>query len=622
MKAALLSISALAMAIAANAGQPNFVELSASELPSGLASSNFRGNMVFVDFNNDGRQDLLYRSRNIGEGWASAMGICFSSEEGLAGANKDCLKEVSNLGSNDWHMVVAPIDFNGDGLVDILLYGEGSYRTAMVLKNCGLVDGVPVFEQAQSPFVKAETWTDDNGNPTSNYCSFCDADGNPIKDLSISDNYAETHNGNNLYAVGDFNNDGIQDIVTIHATMTSDEDDRVFGNFALFLGDGKGAFILKADHGITAARNGGVACGDINNDGILDIVVCGYNDDKGKDITAVCLGNGDGTFREANLDVAGAENGSIHLLDYNADGNLDIFITGEDSGNGWQKRADIFFGNGDGTFTAANLGLAGTKVGSADWCDLNNDGYIDIIYNGEIDDCEGAALVINSDGKTADAQYDSLSGVRSGATVAIADFYGDDEVSLADVAMMGYPRGSGECVVIAENMARTSGPTGIKTSFKNAVAPSNLNMTSSGNSVTFSWDAGADDVTAEQALRYNVYVKFTDGSIAYNTPANIETGFVLTNRIDAALTTRCYTINRAASEIAEWGVQTINQGRLGSAFAKEGAGIAGVTVDADVVATEYYNIMGQRLDRAPQTGLYIQKSILSNGAVKAEKVVK
>lgn len=621
----------MAVAMAASAAQPNFVELSASEIPSGLASTNFRGNMVFVDFNHSGRQELLFRSRDIGMGWAANMGICFTTaEDGIGASNKDILKDVSNLGTNDWHMTVAPIDFDGDGLVDILLYGEGSYRSAMVLRNTGSVDGIPVFEEAQSPFVKCETWTDDNGNLTSNYNPFCDANGNPIKDHNTSDAFAEGFNGNNVFAIGDFNCDGIQDIVTIYATrdgFKQDDDgnwdDARYGNYALFLGDGKGAFIMKEDSGITEARCGGVACGDLNNDGILDLVVNGWSDNKGKDITAVLLGNGDGTFREATLDVAGAENGSVHVFDYDGDGNLDIFVTGEDSGNSWNKRADLFFGDGTGQFTAANLGLNGTKVGSVDWCDLNNDGLIDLIYNGEIDgDGDGAALVLNGGSRTADADYTALSGVRSGACVAIADFYGDDEMSIADVIMMGYPRGGGSTVAIAHNMARTTGPTGIKKSYKNAIAPTGLEMTDNGSSVTFSWAAGEDEVTEEQALRYNVFVKFTDGTIAYNTPANIETGFVLTNRIDAALTTRSYTINRKASEIAQWGVQTINQGRLGSAFATETLGVTSIAADAEAVDVEYYNIMGQRLNAAPQNGVYIKKSILSNGTTKAEKVVR
>lgn len=44
--------------------------------------------------------------------------------------------------------------------------------------------------------------------------------------------------------------------------------------------------------------------------------------------------------------------------------------------------------------------------------------------------------------------------------------------------------------------------------------------------------------------------------------------------------------------------------------------------DAEVIAVEYYNIQGQKLNVAPENGLYIQKAIKADGTVKASKLVK
>lgn len=44
--------------------------------------------------------------------------------------------------------------------------------------------------------------------------------------------------------------------------------------------------------------------------------------------------------------------------------------------------------------------------------------------------------------------------------------------------------------------------------------------------------------------------------------------------------------------------------------------------DAEVIAVEYYNIQGQKLNAAPENGLYIQKAIKADGTVKASKLVK
>lgn len=56
--------------------------------------------------------------------------------------------------------------------------------------------------------------------------------------------------------------------------------------------------------------------------------------------------------------------------------------------------------------------------------------------------------------------------------------------------------------------------------------------------------------------------------------------------------------------------------------AESQAAIEDVTVDAEVVAVEYFNIQGQQLNAEPENGLFIKKEVLSNGTVKASKIVK
>ena len=51
-------------------------------------------------------------------------------------------------------------------------------------------------------------------------------------------------------------------------------------------------------------------------------------------------------------------------------------------------------------------------------------------------------------------------------------------------------------------------------------------------------------------------------------------------------------------------------------------GISNVELNADVVAVNYFDLQGRKLSAAPANGLFIQQNVLSNGAVKAVKVVK
>lgn len=53
-----------------------------------------------------------------------------------------------------------------------------------------------------------------------------------------------------------------------------------------------------------------------------------------------------------------------------------------------------------------------------------------------------------------------------------------------------------------------------------------------------------------------------------------------------------------------------------------GAGVEEVVSNAPVVSTQYFNLQGQRLNMAPERGIYIQREIKADGTVKASKVVK
>jgi hypothetical protein len=121
----------------------------------------------------------------------------------------------------------------------------------------------------------------------------------------------------------------------------------------------------------------GLAIGDFNGDGKLDIAVC---DVLGKQIV-VYLNNGSGSFStpiSTTLQISADGVGSIVVGDFNEDGKQDL-IVGTVAGS----QADIFLsGNGDGTFTQQQVLPGSFGFFSAAVVDINHDSHLDLIAGG------------------------------------------------------------------------------------------------------------------------------------------------------------------------------------------------------------------------------------------------
>jgi hypothetical protein len=134
---------------------------------------------------------------------------------------------------------------------------------------------------------------------------------------------------------------------------------------------------------------GGVAVFDYNNDGLLDIfftngaAIPSLEKSDPSYYNRLFRNNGDGTFTDvtekAGLQGIGYSMG-VAAGDYDNDGFVDLYVTGV-------NRNQLFHNNGDGTFTdvteKAGVGGFVPKIGkawsvAAGWFDYNNDGLLDL----------------------------------------------------------------------------------------------------------------------------------------------------------------------------------------------------------------------------------------------------
>ena len=101
--------------------------------------------------------------------------------------------------------------------------------------------------------------------------------------------------------------------------------------------DGNGAELI---YNKTNLKNGDISVADFNNDGNLDLILTGEDKD-GIPTTDLYIGENkktnlpaSGGYNKSTIDLIGLRESTVDWVDYDMDGDLDLFLTGIDSDSG------------------------------------------------------------------------------------------------------------------------------------------------------------------------------------------------------------------------------------------------------------------------------------------------
>ena len=291
------------------------------------------------DVNRDGDLDLIVADRQTGD-----VLVLRGDGDGTFQSTPLSYPARSGLTS------VTTGDLNGDGYLDLIFTGRGAVTPVTVLLNQGGQYGnwqgfaAPVDYDAGSEPAAAEV-TDLNGDGHLDL-AIAAAEGVFVRAGRGDGTFHEvvcytTGAGRHAVAVGDVDGDGVSDLVVSN---------EVTRHITVLRGEGDGSF-EQLGAPIPVEKLGYVATGDLDDDGDLDLVAAHFS---GTDNISVLLGEGDGTFTEGSLySLRFLVPRSLKIADMDADGSLDLVVA-----RFWMEHyfpvppgeISLLLGSGDGSF--------------------------------------------------------------------------------------------------------------------------------------------------------------------------------------------------------------------------------------------------------------------------------
>ncbi len=372
--------------------------------PQAFASGNGTATLAVGDVDGDGILDIVSANE-----FADTVSVLIGVGDGTFGP-------ATALSIGDNPEAVLLLDLDGDLDLDIATSnsrtGSGGNAVAVRLGNGdGTFGDLVTFDAGRAP----------------RSLSPMDADGDGIIDLAVRNEGFAVDGVSVLIGAGDgtfdplrrfdaaiqprgltagdVNNDGVEDLVTDSATL---------------LGNGDGSFRAVIELS-TGGRSNAVEIADVDGNGVPDLVATRPLTNENS--LAVFTGLGNGVFAEPTQFPTGAQATALAFADVNGDGNIDAVTANDDFTN--NDTVSVLLGVGDGTFGAPVLAGVGRSPISVSLADVDGDGATDVVVPNR--DRDVAVLLGRGDGTlVAPVPFENIDGAD-----LLADLDGDGTLDAA-----------------------------------------------------------------------------------------------------------------------------------------------------------------------------------------------
>ena len=318
--------------------------------------------IVVGDLNGDGEPDMAVV--NYGNNSGTTVSVFINKGNGTFNAGVGY-----TTGTGPWDLAMG--DLNGDGKADLVIINNNS-GTFSVLINKGDGTFLPKVDYSESggagPRIamgdlngdgKADLVIANIGSTISVFMNKGDGTFYPKTD------YTTTINNINV-TIGDLNGDGKADLAV--ANNGSSVVDVLINN-------GNGTFAPKVSY-TTGSASSGILIADLNNDNKLDIVTIPSNNSFS---VLLNVGNGFATHQDYTTNVLSV---FAAVGDLNGDGIPDLVISTTGAG-GTGTTFSTYINTGNGTFgPKTDYTATGTDIEGIKLSDLNGDGKLDVAVIG------------------------------------------------------------------------------------------------------------------------------------------------------------------------------------------------------------------------------------------------